>query len=47
MNKRSGLVLVVAAVTVLVLAFAAYLLFFNDPGSVEGRPSFVYFRLPT
>ena len=31
----------------LVLFIAIYALFFNDPGFVEGRPSFVYFRLPT
>jgi hypothetical protein len=44
--KRSVQILL-AAVGLVVLAIAAYFLFFAGTGYVEGRPTLKYFRLET
>lgn len=46
LSKRSNQVLL-AFVTLVVIVIAVYYFFFAGSGYVEGRPTFMYFRLPT
>jgi hypothetical protein len=47
MPRQRLTLILLAAVGLVAAAIAVYFLFFAGSDYVEGRPSFVYFRLPT
>jgi hypothetical protein len=47
LRRQRVVLILVAAVGLVAALIAVYLLFFAGSDYVEGRPSFVYFRLPT